>query len=253
MASYCTYIPTPDQCLQYIDEINRLHTQIVEANQTSLERAMEAGALLIQLKKTVVHGRWSAYLAEHFPKISERTAQDYMWAANQAPKIEAEKKKAENGENPNPQRAALLTSIRGAKQAFASPRAGNGGGGQPPASAPIEEPEDDEETFEDAFDSHLNELAPDELEAKLEPERLDALTERRVKAQNDEQRKEFIVSLVRELPSLEDAVDVMCRAFPERWALWRKALDGPTPPSLPNSDPSVPPIVRPAQPANVAG
>jgi len=102
-----------------IREINRLHKQITEADQTSLDSAIEAGEMLIRLKKTVPHGEWADYLREKCPDISERTAQDYMWAANHRARIEEEQAKA--GEE-NPQRAADLTSIRGAKRALAKPR-----------------------------------------------------------------------------------------------------------------------------------
>src|SRR5262245_59794763 len=63
-----------------IREVNRLHKQITEANQTSLDSAIEAGEMLINLKKTVPHGEWADYLSKNCPDISERTAQDYMWA-----------------------------------------------------------------------------------------------------------------------------------------------------------------------------
>jgi hypothetical protein len=92
-------IPNKSECLKYIREISRLHGLIVEADQTTLEYAIEAGGMLIALKKTVEHGDWLGYLAENFPDISERTAQDYMWAANKRKAIEEEKEKAENGES----------------------------------------------------------------------------------------------------------------------------------------------------------
>jgi hypothetical protein len=136
-----------------IKEINRLHNEIVEADQTSLEKAIEAGAMLCALKRIVGHGKWTEYLKANFPTISERTAQDYMWAAKKSDEIDKEKKQsAEEGAKPNPQRAALLTSIRGAKEALGKKSGTTSGTGKgkrganesnkptaSPASVPIDE------------------------------------------------------------------------------------------------------------------
>jgi Protein of unknown function (DUF3102) len=46
-----------------------------------LERAVQIGALLIEVKRQLPHGQWLPWLAEHCPHISRRTAQIYMQVA----------------------------------------------------------------------------------------------------------------------------------------------------------------------------
>jgi hypothetical protein len=103
-----------------------------------------------------------------------------------------------------------------------------------------------EQTLEEVQDARLKQMDEKDLAEKIKPKTLDALAERRLKAQDDGQRKGFIVKLVREL-SLQDAVDVMSHAFPEKWDVWRKALDERAA-SPPKSDP--PP--RTSQPSQAA-
>jgi hypothetical protein len=231
---------TKAQCLQHVKEINRLHGEIVEADQTSLENAMDAGEMLIALKKTVEHGEWLSYVAKHFPTFSKRTAQDYMWAANNREEIEKAKAEAENGETPNAQRAALLTSIRGAKEALSKPRTKGGGGGgsqrnpsQP--SAPSTEPETPASA---PIDVQLESLDVDEVVPALK-EKWDY-----------DQRKALIVALLKDL-TLTDAAEVLFVSFPSdmlRDIVGRvEAVRSSSPPkSAPTSPPS---IVRPEQPA----
>jgi hypothetical protein len=195
-----------------IAEVNRLHNLVVEADQTSLEKAIEAGILLNALKKHVKHGDWLPYLAENFPTISERTAQDYMWAATNAGKIEeAQKKSAEEGANPNPQRAALLTSIRGAKEALKKPKSEQSKAKprraiksiSPATHGPVTAP----------IDEQLEDLDVDEVVPALK-EKWDG-----------DQRKQLIVSLLEEL-SIDDVADILSDAFPDRLENLIKALEG---------------------------
>ena len=51
----------------------------------AIDRALEAGDLLLLLKPTVKHGEWEAFLAEKLPEISIRQAQKYMRIARDLP------------------------------------------------------------------------------------------------------------------------------------------------------------------------
>jgi len=51
----------------------------------AIDRAYEAGDLLLLLKPTVKHGQWEAFLAERLPEISIRQAQNYMKVAREVP------------------------------------------------------------------------------------------------------------------------------------------------------------------------
>jgi hypothetical protein len=65
-------------------EINELHQKIERSSERgcdemrcALEAAKKAGGLLIEIKKVVGHGNWSAWLSSNFHG-SERTAQRYI-------------------------------------------------------------------------------------------------------------------------------------------------------------------------------
>ena len=51
----------------------------------AIDRALEAGDVLVLLKPTVKHGQWEAFLAERLPEISVRQAQKYMRIARDLP------------------------------------------------------------------------------------------------------------------------------------------------------------------------
>ena len=51
----------------------------------AIDRAYEAGDLLLLLKPTVKHGEWESFLVERLPEISVRQAQKYMRIARDLP------------------------------------------------------------------------------------------------------------------------------------------------------------------------
>ena len=77
-----------------------------EYESRAIDRALEAGDLLLLLKPTVKHGEWGSFLAERLPEISLRQAQNYMKVARELP---AEK------------RSDSFLTIRGALRMLESP------------------------------------------------------------------------------------------------------------------------------------
>ena len=51
----------------------------------AIDRAYEAGDLLLLLKPSVKHGQWESFLSERLPEISIRQAQNYMKVARELP------------------------------------------------------------------------------------------------------------------------------------------------------------------------
>jgi hypothetical protein len=103
--------PKPKRQGQLADLAQRIqaeHQAVIAAIKSSAEHAMAAGDLLIEAKAKVSHGGWQLWLKEHCA-FSERTAQLYMWLAENRAAIEAKA-----------QRVADLT-LRGAVKAIATP------------------------------------------------------------------------------------------------------------------------------------
>jgi ParB family chromosome partitioning protein len=59
-------------------QIAEAHRECEAAQLRAVEKAAAAGALLLQAKKRVGHGRWLPWLEENCPQLSERQAQRYM-------------------------------------------------------------------------------------------------------------------------------------------------------------------------------
>jgi Protein of unknown function (DUF3102) len=59
------------------DRINAAHVECEKSLRASVEHAICAGELLLEAKKTIGHGDWTAWLAENI-KFSDRLAQAYM-------------------------------------------------------------------------------------------------------------------------------------------------------------------------------
>ena len=76
--------------------INDTHAAAGASFQAGVQRAMDAGRLLIEAKEKVGHGEWLPWLRANC-EFSERTAQAYMRVAKRAGELEA-----------NPQRVADL-------------------------------------------------------------------------------------------------------------------------------------------------
>src|SRR5262249_47076615 len=99
---------TPEQLTKNASLINAAHRAVVQANKTSIEKAIEAGTILKACKASVGHGAWSKWLHDNCRDISDETARLYMRLADEknAPKLEAAAK--QNGN------AVADLSIRGA-------------------------------------------------------------------------------------------------------------------------------------------
>jgi hypothetical protein len=89
---------TSEQLTKNAGIINAAHEDIVQANKTSIEKAIEAGTVLKACKDTVGHGVWSKWLHDNCPDISEETARLYirLAAPENAWKLEAEAKQNGN-------------------------------------------------------------------------------------------------------------------------------------------------------------
>ncbi|MDP2957312.1 MAG: DUF3102 domain-containing protein, partial [Longimicrobiales bacterium] len=68
-------------------EIVREHEAAASAAQSALSHARRAGELLIEARRQVGHGGWTAWLKENFP-ASDRTARLYMQVARWWPELE---------------------------------------------------------------------------------------------------------------------------------------------------------------------
>jgi len=58
-------------------EINRLHSEIMSAAKTSLEKAIQIGELLTAKKQSMKHGEWLPWIKERL-SFSARTVQNYL-------------------------------------------------------------------------------------------------------------------------------------------------------------------------------
>jgi hypothetical protein len=70
-----------DSLQQLARHINEQHEQHVQATEQALDRARQAGALLIEVKDRLQHGQWLPWLRANCSQISERTARRYMTLA----------------------------------------------------------------------------------------------------------------------------------------------------------------------------
>lgn len=68
-----------------VARINVAHAEATAYAGKAIERALEAGDLLIQAKGRVAHGDWQSWLRQHCPNISPRTVQNYMRIARELP------------------------------------------------------------------------------------------------------------------------------------------------------------------------
>lgn len=68
-----------------IAKINTAHAEAQAYASKAVERALEAGDLLLLAKSQVAHGQWLPWLQKNCPAISERTAQNYMRVAKELP------------------------------------------------------------------------------------------------------------------------------------------------------------------------
>jgi len=107
---------TADQLSKNASLINAAHRAVVQANKTSIEKAIEAGTILRACKDSVGHGAWSKWLYDNCRDISDETARLYMRLADEknAPKLEEAAK--QNGN------AVADLSVRGAAKLLAKPQ-----------------------------------------------------------------------------------------------------------------------------------
>lgn len=68
-----------------VARINLAHAEASAYAGKAIERALEAGDLLIQAKASIAHGEWQSWLRQHCPSISPRTVQNYMRIARELP------------------------------------------------------------------------------------------------------------------------------------------------------------------------
>jgi len=76
---------TIDSTEVLIAKINTAHAEAQAYAGKAVERALEAGDLLLLAKSQVAHGQWLPWLQKNCPAISERTAQNYMRVAKELP------------------------------------------------------------------------------------------------------------------------------------------------------------------------
>ena len=98
---------SPAALLTLASRINAAHREARAYAAQAVERALEAGDLLLSVKATLAHGQWLPWLAEHCPDVSARTAQGYMKIARELP--------------PEMRTDAHL-SLNGAKRLLAAPK-----------------------------------------------------------------------------------------------------------------------------------
>src|SRR6516165_7432627 len=81
---------TSEQLTKNAGLINAAHRAVVQANKTSIEKAIEAGMMLKACKDSVSHGEWSKWLHDNCREMREETARLYMRLAlpANAPKLE---------------------------------------------------------------------------------------------------------------------------------------------------------------------
>jgi hypothetical protein len=95
-----------------VKEINRIHAEIVENAQAQVQRGIECGVMLKEVRDNIKFGDWEDWLAKHCPEISERTARVYLRLAKNSDKLET--LAAENGST------AADLSMRGALRLLAT-------------------------------------------------------------------------------------------------------------------------------------
>ena len=71
----------PSSLNEMTEKINLLHTKAQQSAETAVASAVEAGRLLLEIKRSLKHGEFIAYAKEHL-KVSVRQCQRYMEAAN---------------------------------------------------------------------------------------------------------------------------------------------------------------------------
>ena len=68
-----------------IDKVRAAHREAKAYASKAIERAYEAGDLLLLIKPTIKHGEWEAFLSERLPEVGIRQAQTYMKLARELP------------------------------------------------------------------------------------------------------------------------------------------------------------------------
>jgi len=150
---------TPEQLTKNASLINAAHRAVVQANKTSIEKAIEAGTILRACKDSVGHGAWSKWLYDNCRDISDETARLYMRLADpeNSDKLEAAAK--QNGN------AVADLSVRGAAKMLAKPQTAEQKAAR--AAARAAKKEEADAAFFRQIGSNVTELlkalAPDEV------------------------------------------------------------------------------------------
>jgi Protein of unknown function (DUF3102) len=99
---------SPEQLTKNASLINAAHREVVRANKTSIEKAIEAGTILKACKDSMDHGEWSKWLYDNCRDISDETARLYMRLADPKNATKLEEAAKQNGN------AVADLSVRGA-------------------------------------------------------------------------------------------------------------------------------------------
>jgi Protein of unknown function (DUF3102) len=86
------------KALSLVPQINAAYQAMIAAglDKAPLEKAIALGKLLKLAKEALGHGKFMAYLGQHCPKISQRTANVYMLVANKEEHLRANWQRAAN-------------------------------------------------------------------------------------------------------------------------------------------------------------
>jgi hypothetical protein len=99
---------SPEQLSKNAGLINLAHRAVVQANKTSIEKAIEAGTMLKACKEGMAHGDWSKWLRDNCRDLSDETARLYMRLADPKNASKLEEAAKQNGN------AVADLSVRGA-------------------------------------------------------------------------------------------------------------------------------------------
>lgn len=75
--------------LNRVDEIKRLHSEILNSLRMSLEKAMKIGELLTEQKENLKHGEFAAWVNDNLP-FTDRTARNYMRVYQERDRLKTE-------------------------------------------------------------------------------------------------------------------------------------------------------------------
>jgi hypothetical protein len=150
---------TDPNLLSMVRRARDLYKAAVDAGQHAIERAIDSGKALNELKAKREHGEWLKFLKNHLPEVSERTAQRHMRLAKAHATGELEKKLKDKDKS-----ATMADFTMVAAEALLGPESGSGSGG----GSGSRNPSDAYDSAEKSLIKRLKALAPDDAEAAAE-------------------------------------------------------------------------------------